>query len=76
MTSQMNLRPTSKAERIYSVDIIRGVALLGILLMNIIGFGLYKAYFDPTNSGGATGWDLKVWWVNNMFFEGTMRIRK
>ena len=41
--------------------------------MNIVGLGLYEAYEDPTNSGGATGWDLKVWWVNTMFFEGTMR---
>lgn len=41
--------------------------------MNIVGFGLYKAYDDPTNSGGATGWDLNVWWINSMFFEATMR---
>jgi uncharacterized protein len=55
------------------MDIIRGIALFGILLMNIVGFGLYKAYFDPTNNGGATGWNLTVWWMNNLFFEGTMR---
>jgi len=67
------LHPTESKERIDSLDIIRGVALFGILLMNIVGFGLYKAYYDPTNSGGATGWDLKVWWINNLFFEGTMR---
>jgi uncharacterized protein len=67
------LRPTMNAERINSVDITRGIALFGILLMNIIGLGLYKAYSDPTNSGGATGWDFRVWWINNMFFEGTMR---
>ncbi len=73
MPAQSVLSPTSKAERINSLDAIRGVALLGILLMNIIGFGLYKAYYDPTNSGGATGWDFKVWWINTMFFEGTMR---
>ncbi len=47
--------------------------MLGILLINIAGFGLFNAYSDPTNSGGATGWDLKVWWINNIFFEGTMR---
>lgn len=67
------MHPTESKERIDSLDIIRGVALFGILLMNIVGFGLYKAYYDPTNSGGATGWDLKVWWINNLFFEGTMR---
>ncbi|MFZ4543754.1 MAG: DUF418 domain-containing protein [Saprospiraceae bacterium] len=67
------IQPTGKAERINSVDVIRGVSLLGILLMNIVGFGLYKAYMDPTNSGGSTGWNLNVWWITNMFFEGTMR---
>jgi uncharacterized protein len=41
--------------------------------MNITGFGLAYAYSDPTNSGGATGWNLNVWIMDNMFFEGTMR---
>ena len=73
MTSLEHFKPTSSSERINSIDIIRGIALLGILLMNITGFGLYKAYFNPINSGGATGLNLSVWWINSMFFEGTMR---
>jgi uncharacterized protein len=68
-----NITPTNQTQRINSMDIIRGIALFGILLMNIVGFGLYKAYFDPTNNGGATGWNLNVWWITNLFFEGTMR---
>jgi uncharacterized protein len=68
-----NITPTNQTQRINSMDIIRGIALFGILLMNIVGFGLYKAYFDPTNNGGATGWNLNVWWMNTLFFEGTMR---
>lgn len=70
---QETLQPTNKSERISAMDTIRGIALFGILLMNIIGFGLYKAYFDPTNNGGATGYNLTVWWMNTLFFEGTMR---
>lgn len=73
MTTQGIISPTSIKERIHSMDIIRGIALLGISLMNIAGFGLYAAYSDPTVSGGATGWNFNVWWINNMFFEGTMR---
>jgi len=73
MSNSISLQPTIPAERINSVDTIRGISLFGILLMNIVGMGLYKAYFDPTNSGGSTGWDLRVWWTNSMFFEGTMR---
>ncbi len=73
MVSTGILAPTGSKERISSLDVMRGVALLGILLMNIAGFGLSHAYFDPTVSGGATGWNLKVWWISTMFFEGTMR---
>lgn len=74
MSSPETLSPTPGGARIHSLDIIRGISVLGILLMNIVGFGLYKsAYFDPTIAGGATGWNLKLWWINSMLFEGTMR---
>jgi uncharacterized protein len=67
------LNPISTAERIESLDIMRGFVLCGILLMNITGFGLANAYSNPTVSGGATGWNLYAWITTNMFFEGTMR---
>lgn len=72
-TASSGLQPTTNTARIGAMDTIRGIALFGILLMNIIGLGLYKAYFDPTNNGGSTGWSLNVWWMNMLFFEGTMR---
>ena len=71
--TQAALAPTTSEQRINSMDAIRGIALCGILLMNITGFGLSHAYFDPTVAGGSTGLNLKVWWMNAMFFEGTMR---
>jgi uncharacterized protein len=52
---------------------VRGFALLGILLMNIVGFGLYRAYDDPTNAGGAAGVNLWVWIVMHVLAEGKMR---
>lgn len=68
------LGPVQSSERINSLDILRGIALLGILLMNIAGFGLvFQAYGNPAIQGGATGWNLNVWIMNSMFFEGTMR---
>lgn len=65
--------PVRQEERISSLDVIRGFALLGILLMNIIGFGLANAYDDPTNSGGATGINLWIWVTLHIFAEGKMR---
>ena len=65
--------PLKTSDRIQSLDIMRGIVLFGILLMNINGMGLYHAYSDPTVAGGSTGWDLYTWITTNMFFEGTMR---
>lgn len=67
------LKPIKSLDRINSLDVIRGIALLGILLMNINGMGLPFSYSDPTIAGGADGLNLKVWIINNMLFEGTMR---
>ncbi|HEY5809431.1 MAG TPA: DUF418 domain-containing protein [Povalibacter sp.] len=65
--------PTSRADRIGMLDTTRGIAVLGILLMNIVGLGLPDAYEDPTNWGGATGANLAAWRITSLFFEGTMR---
>ncbi len=65
--------PVAESERLQSLDTLRGVALFGILLMNITGFGLPFAYGDPTNFGGATGPNLWAWITTNMVFEGTQR---
>src|SRR5262245_18669431 len=69
-----SVAPVAAQERIVSVDALRGVALLGILLMNIIVFGLpLNAYSDPTAAGGHTGLNLAFWYANQIFFEGKMR---
>lgn len=66
-------QPRPSANRIEALDFVRGVALFGILLMNINGAGLPDAYFDPTNWGGATGADLWAWIIAAVGFEGTQR---
>ncbi|HEY2357842.1 MAG TPA: DUF418 domain-containing protein [Phenylobacterium sp.] len=61
-------------ERHISIDAVRGFAVLGILLMNIVGMGLPAfAYLDPTYAGGSTGADLWTWAVNNVLTDGKMR---
>ena len=45
--------PTTDSERIISMDVLRGFALLGILLMNIQSFAMVgAAYLNPTALGG------------------------
>ena len=51
-------RAAPAPKRIEALDFVRGVALCGILLMNITGFGLPDAYTNPVNAGGATGTNL------------------
>lgn len=61
------------SRRIESLDFVRGCALFGILLMNIVGAGLGPAYDNPTIAGGDTGINLWTWFVVNVSFEGTQR---
>ena len=63
--------PTS--QRIESLDFVRGCALFGILLMNIVAMGLGPAYDNPTVAGGDTGINLWTWLIINVGFEGTQR---
>jgi uncharacterized protein len=66
--------PVRSEERISSVDVLRGFSLLGILLMNIVSFGLpFAAYNDPSAYGGADGANLTFWLTNQVLFEGKMR---
>jgi uncharacterized protein len=66
--------PVTKAARVESLDILRGVAVFGILMMNITAFGLLgQAYDNPLVDGGAEGLNLTVYKIINVGFEGTMR---
>jgi uncharacterized protein len=48
--------PTATAERIFTLDVVRGAALLGILIMNLPGFS--SSYFIGAN--GVQRWT--AWW--------------
>ena len=66
--------PVSQQERITIIDSLRGFAILGILLMNIPGFGLPAPVGgDPSvlNEWGTINY--KVWFFVDWFPEGTQR---
>lgn len=65
------LGPVRPEERIASIDVLRGVALLGILAINIDVFGLMGA--DLLRHGEAVGLNVTVWSVQSVLIEGTMR---
>lgn len=72
-TVSNDLIALKQSDRILSLDVMRGIVLFGILLMNINGFGLGFGYNDPSVQGGDTGLNLYTWMMTNLFFEGTMR---
>lgn len=61
--------PITDSERIKQIDILRGFALCGILIINI-GFFAYpqQIQFDPTMMGGFDGIDFWVWRLKSWFF--------
>ena len=70
--------PVEQTARIESIDVLRGFALLGILLLNICLFGLHSAgYFNPLVPPGETVADrelnVRVWGAVSVLFEGAMR---
>ena len=54
--------PVVEGARIDSIDVLRGFALLGILVMNIQLFAMPEAaYYNPTAYGDLEGANLYVW---------------
>ena len=62
--------PVAETARIDSIDVLRGFALLGILVMNVQAFAMPQAaYFNPTAYGDLEGANLWVWLAGRMFFD-------
>ncbi len=63
----MKASPTIVSERIVSLDILRGFAILGILIMNIQSFSMIGAtYLNPTAYGDFTGINKIVWSISHV----------
>ncbi len=62
-----HILPIQERERIQSLDVLRGFALLGILTMNIGSFSMPNAtYFDPTAWGSLEGLDGWIWKLTHL----------
>jgi len=59
--------PLNKAFRIPSLDLLRGLAVLGILIMNIQNFSMpTAAYINPTAYGDLTGLNKWIWILSHL----------
>ena len=62
--------PVRESGRITSLDLIRGVAVLGILLMNAVYFGLGSAPYFNLSAGGSETWlDWAVGILGEVFID-------
>ena len=69
----VNPHPVERADRIQTIDIIRGFALFGILLMNIPGFGIDEIVYFNVLGNAHHGKDYYTLGIIFSFFDGTMR---
>lgn len=60
--------PIVASERIESIDVLRGVAVLGIFALNIQSFSMPSvAYMNPTAYGDLSGINYWTWYVVHLF---------
>lgn len=58
----------AQSDRIVPIDVLRGFALLGILVMNIQSFAMIgMAYINPYGYGDMTGANYWVWYLSHIF---------
>ena len=67
-----DVAPVDQASRLKIVDALRGIAVLGILMMNIPGFST-PIYASETYKSDPTNVNFWVSFVISIFFEGKMR---
>ena len=65
---------TTTSDRILTLDVIRGIAVMGILSVNIVGMAMIEdAYFFPTLYGFHSTADKVMWALNSIFVDGRFR---
>lgn len=65
---------TTIPDRILSLDLIRGIAVMGIFSVNVVGMGMMEqAYFYPPDFGFDGLGDRIMWALNSVFVDGRFR---
>jgi len=72
-STTMLAAPVSQQERITILDSLRGIAILGILLMNIPGFGFPEVQSSDPSVLNETGINYKTWFIVDWALAGTQR---
>jgi uncharacterized protein len=68
--SQNAAGPLGQSERIESLDVLRGVAVLGILVINVQSFAMIPpAFFNPTTHGDISGANFAIWLLGHTLVE-------
>jgi uncharacterized protein len=68
------MNATEKPDRIATLDIIRGIAVMGIFGVNVIAFAMpFQAYFNPSAYGLQSPADLGLWFATFILIDGKMR---
>src|SRR5579864_2463324 len=66
-TPQNAVSPAGESERIIALDALRGLGVLGILVMNIESFGRLNAeYVNPTAVQPLSGSDFWMWLASTL----------
>ncbi|MCG8370560.1 MAG: DUF418 domain-containing protein [Proteobacteria bacterium] len=62
--------PVEAGQRIVSLDRLRGVAILGILVMNVYTFAMpFIGYMDPLRVGGTEPYNVGTWMFTHILFD-------
>ncbi|MCG8509031.1 MAG: hypothetical protein MI741_07360, partial [Rhodospirillales bacterium] len=62
--------PTPPRQRIVAIDVLRGFALLGILVINIRAFAMvWDSYMIPDVLGPLSFTDHLTWWLGQLLAE-------
>jgi uncharacterized protein len=69
-----SLAPAPLPERILALDALRGIAVIGIVWMNVHAFALPgPAYYNPLSYGAIGDADYRVWLASFVFIEDKFR---